>query len=419
MVKGLFSFDFFSKTVEEARIRTSLGGMISILTVFVIVVLTIWEIIDFRRVEFLSEVRVDKARVLYMDILDISGEVQEAITAGVHKTRVDENGREISSHQIKFVTSEDGKTVKQIDESDRGRVIRELYEKKGSDYCGSCWGSVSDGSNGEPGEKAAGKRCCDTCADVRIAYSEVGWAFHDGSGIKQCEEEGYQEWIEQMKNEGCNVAGAVKVNKVAGNFHFAPGASFTFNGRHSHDLSLYGRKDLPYNFAHNVHELSFGAMPGAQEEAEERIVAARLEERYGGKDGAQMVKPLNGQNKGTEDKHFTFQYFLKVVATRYELLDHKALETNQYSVTSHERNIVGGRDADHPHTAHGRGGVPGVYFQYDISPLKVINKEHRPGTLGNLVTSVLSMVGAAITLGSLVDFTTWEISKEAARRKGQ
>lgn len=62
MAKGLFSFDFFSKTVEEARIRTSLGGMISLLTVATIAILTIWEIADFRRVELLSEVRVDKAR---------------------------------------------------------------------------------------------------------------------------------------------------------------------------------------------------------------------------------------------------------------------------------------------------------------------------------------------------------------------
>lgn len=366
--------------------------------------------------------------VLYMDILDISGEVQEAISSGIHKTRLDKTGAEIGSHKIQFVASEDGKEVTQVDESERGRKIRELYAGKGADYCGSCWGSVPDGSDGSAGAQKEGKRCCNTCEDVRRAYSEVGWAFHDGSGIKQCEEEGYQAWIEASKNEGCNVAGSVKVNKVAGNFHFAPGASFTFGGRHSHDLSLYGRKDLPYNFAHTVHHLSFGAMPGDAEAEEERLLVQRFAESSSQKQKKAaeaeavrelLVNPLSGVSKDTDNKQFTYQYFLKVVATRYQLLGAaRAVDTNQYSATSHERDIMGGRDGDHPHTAHGRGGVPGVYFQYEISPLKIINKEHRPGTLGNLCTSVLSIVGAALTLGSLIDFTTWEISKEAARRKG-
>jgi hypothetical protein len=38
-----------------------------------------------------------------------------------------------------------------------------------------------------------------------------------------------------QSHEGCNLAGLVRVNKVAGNFHIAPGRSFAINGMHVHD----------------------------------------------------------------------------------------------------------------------------------------------------------------------------------------
>lgn len=346
-----------------------------------------------------------------MDILDISGEVQEAISTGIRKTRLDEGGKDISSHEVYFVTTEEGKTVPKS-ESERERKIREIYEAKGSDYCGSCWGSAPEGI----------ERCCNTCEDVRRSYSEVGWAFHDGSGIQQCEEEGYTAWIEETKNEGCNIAGSVKVNKVAGNFHFAPGSSFTFNGRHSHDMSLYGKKEKPYSFAHTINSLSFG--PSLDEQYGDKLLkSSRNGRKLQQKQKDLLVNPLNGVTKVTENKQYTFQYFVKVVATRYETLSGgvggsgQVLETNQYSVTSHEQDIMGGRDEDHPHTLHGRGGVPGVYFSYEISPMKIINREQRAKTFGSFLTGVCAIVGGVLTVGAIVDRGVWEADKALRRKK--
>lgn len=41
----------------------------------------------------------------------------------------------------------------------------------------------------------------------------------------QCKREGYVQRLKDEQGEGCTIHGFVNVNKVAGNFHFAPGKS--------------------------------------------------------------------------------------------------------------------------------------------------------------------------------------------------
>lgn len=47
-----------------------------------------------------------------------------------------------------------------------------------------------------------------------------------GQYFLQCTREGWKDKLETQRNEGCLVTGHLEVNKVAGNFHFAPGKSF-------------------------------------------------------------------------------------------------------------------------------------------------------------------------------------------------
>jgi hypothetical protein len=42
--------------------------------------------------------------------------------------------------------------------------------------------------------------------------------------------------LKNQEGEGCNIYGYLEVNKVAGNFHFAPGKSFQHGSMHVHDL---------------------------------------------------------------------------------------------------------------------------------------------------------------------------------------
>ena len=81
-----------------------------------------------------------------------------------------------------------------------------------------------------------------------------------------------------------------------------------------------------------------------------------------------MYNPLDNTN---HDSSFSgqsiFEYYTKVVPTRYKPLSGNDEITNQYSVTMHETKLK---------LKEGYG-IPGVYFFYEFSPLMVEIREHR------------------------------------------
>jgi hypothetical protein len=117
------------------------------------------------------------------------------------------------------------------------------------------------------------------------------------------------------------------VNKVAGNFHFAPGKSFQQNGMHVHDLHSY-TAGSSYDFSHKIHSLSFGQ-------------------------SVNFMNPLDGLLKKADKGHYMFQYFVKVVSTKYKFLNGTVVDTNQFSATEHERDTSGGG------AGRAAGGLPG------------------------------------------------------------
>lgn len=131
---------------------------------------------------------------------------------------------------------------------------------------------------------------------MREAYRLKGWAFNNADGIVQCEREGWTNKLKEQAEEGCTVFGFLLVNKVAGNFHFAPGKSFQQHNVHIHDLQPFGRK--AFNMTHCVKRLSFGTdYPGLVNPLDEHVEVAQ-------EGGSAM-----------------FQYFIKVVPTRYTKLN--------------------------------------------------------------------------------------------------
>lgn len=62
--------DAFAKTVEDARIRTTSGGIVTIASLLVILWLVWGEWVDYRRVSVLPELVVDKSRgMVCLDIM--------------------------------------------------------------------------------------------------------------------------------------------------------------------------------------------------------------------------------------------------------------------------------------------------------------------------------------------------------------
>ena len=291
------------------------------------------------------------------------------------------------------------------------------------DYCGQCGGVPDAPPNAiKPG-------CCSTCDEVREAYAQKQWAFGDGGGIEQCIREGYAEKLAEQRKEGCRIEGVLRVNKVVGNFHIAPGRSFTTGNMHVHDLDSYVVPNAPpsdqHTMSHFIHELRFGPQ-----------LPAELADRWQWSDH-HHTNPLDDTQQETDEPGYNFMYFVKVVSTSYLPLGwdplfssaiHSAydkaplgaqglgygsqgsIEAHQYSVTSHKRPLMGGNDAaeGHKERVHAGGGIPGVFFNYDISPMKVVNREARPKTFTSFLTGVCAIIGGTLTVAAALDRGLYE-----------
>ena len=130
---------------------------------------------------------------------------------------------------------------------------------KTAGYCGTCYGA----------EKEEGQ-CCNTCDELKKAYRTKGWALPDLHELEQVRSrrfwDFFVDWQENAlrklifllclsqcmtvpttaasmktalaRGVGCRMNGYLEVNKVAGNFHFAPGQSYQHGNIHIHGIVL-------------------------------------------------------------------------------------------------------------------------------------------------------------------------------------
>ncbi|KAI0204707.1 DUF1692-domain-containing protein [Astrocystis sublimbata] len=413
--------DAFTKTVEDARVRTTSGGIVTIISVIVVLYLAWGEWYDYRRIVIHPELIVDKGRgermeihmnvtfprmpceLLTLDVMDVSGEQQHGVLHGVKKVRLQPAAQ---GGGVIDVTA-----LALHDESEAATHLD-------PDYCGTCYGATAPAAATKPG-------CCNTCDEVREAYAQASWAFGRGEGVEQCTREHYAEKLDEQRQEGCRIDGAIRVNKVIGNFHIAPGRSFSNGNMHVHDLKNYWDSPVKHSFEHEIHQLRFG--PQLPEDVGKKHAKSSPWTNH-------HLNPLDGNKQTTEDPNFNFMYFLKVVPTAYLPLSAAkstgedkstddnvwlgtlgsgfdgSMETHQYSVTSHKRSLNGGDDAaeGHQERMHARGGIPGVFFSYDISPMKVINREERAKTFSGFLTGLCAILGGTLTVAAAVDRGVYE-----------
>eukprot|EP00761_Pharyngomonas_kirbyi_P012907 gb/GECH01012934.1/.p1 GENE.gb/GECH01012934.1/~~gb/GECH01012934.1/.p1 ORF type:complete len:387 (+),score=85.06 gb/GECH01012934.1/:1-1161(+) len=374
----LKTFDIYPKTYEEFKEKTFSGAAISLVSLSVIIFLVVSELMLWLQVERQDQLYVDTTgeggkisiylnisfpkvpcEGLELDMMDVSGEQQLNIDHSIYKTRLDLSGNPISD-PIKNEDLKLSDNSEDMDSFDRQLFeTKKRYENRGEDYCGSCYGAVS-----------SQYPCCNTCDDVRNAYRLKGWAFNPTENVEQCVHEIIAKKKKISRNEGCNVQGTLLVNKVAGNFHFAPGTSHQNQQSHVHSFMPFEVEN--WDPSHVIHRLGFG-------------------EEYPG-----LVNPLDGKEKqGADSGKGVYQYFVKVVPTIYESTDNKELETNQYSVTEHYR---AGQN------------MPGVFFMYDLSPIMVHIKETRKSFV-HFITSLCAIVGGVFTVAGIVDSIVYNASR--------
>ncbi|KAF9682536.1 hypothetical protein SADUNF_Sadunf05G0119200 [Salix dunnii] len=387
-MEGLMSkvrnLDAYPKINEDFYSRTLSGGVITLASSIVMFLLFFSELRLYLHAVTETKLVVDTSRgetlrinfdvtfpalpcsILSLDAMDISGEQHLDVKHDIIKKRLDSHGNVIEARP-------DGIGAPKIEKPLQRHGGRLEHNET---YCGSCYGA-----------EASDEDCCNSCEDVREAYRKKGWAVTNPDLMDQylnwqyaglpilhrwpflltftlyllsnCKREGFLQKIKDEEGEGCNIYGFLEVNKVAGNFHFAPGKSFQQSGVHVHDLLAF-QKDS-FNITHKINRLAFGGyFPG-------------------------VVNPLDGVQWTQETPSGMYQYFIKVVPTVYTDVSGHAIQSNQFSVTEHFRGTDIGR----------LQSLPGVFFFYDLSPIKVTFTEEHVSFL-HFLTNVCAIVGGMI-----------------------
>ena len=239
-------FDAFVKPLEDFRVRTFTGAIITFFCSFSICLLFFYEWRSYMTVDVNQELFVDMSRnqkltinlnmtfphlpcsILTLDLMDISGESKNDVAKGLKKIRLDKEGRVIVENLSNSKSTGASTTL----ETKLNNNPRDLTANN-STKCLSCYGA-----------EASNIKCCQTCDDVRLAYRQKNWHFSPfnveqcknelqdvGTNMQASEHSKDSSFIEKelASGEGCQLAGHFEINKVAGNFHIAPGVSFQQN----------------------------------------------------------------------------------------------------------------------------------------------------------------------------------------------
>nr|XP_048336826.1 endoplasmic reticulum-Golgi intermediate compartment protein 3-like isoform X3 [Ziziphus jujuba var. spinosa] len=362
VLNKLRNLDAYPKINEDFYSRTLSGGVITLVSSFAILFLFLSEFRLYLHTVNETKLLVDTSRgetlrinfdvtfpaircsLLSLDAADISGEQHLDIRHDIVKKRIDAHGNLIEAKQ-------DGIGAPKIEKPLQRHGGRLEHDET---YCGSCYGAETSDDD-----------CCNSCEEVQEAYRKRGWAMTNSDLIDQCKREGFFQKIKDEDGEGCNIEGSLEVNKVAGNFHFVPGKSLHLSNMHG----LLALQKDSYNISHKINRLAFGDyFPG-------------------------VVNPLDGVQWMQETPNGMYQYFLKVVPTIYTNVRGRSVYSNQYSVTEHFKSFE---------NAHSQS-LPGVFFFYDLSPIKVgdIQEEHVPFL--HFLTHICAIIGGIFSVAGIID----------------
>lgn len=176
--------------------------------------------------------------------------------------------------------------------------------------------------------------------------------------------------IEMINNEGCNLKGFFFVDAVPGTFYITSGYYGSVIQKLAND------RVLKLNIQHKINQISFGEFNKKE-----------IWSNFGGKI-AKLSYGLNFLKKRTEKNARIYQYYLKVVPTKF--LTYSGKEINNYQYTYSSFAELGIND------------MPSIYFRYDISPITVEYKQYKEKFL-NFFINICAILGGVFTITGIID----------------
>jgi len=354
------------------------GAAISLATIGLVGLLTCLELIDFAQVRTSEHLYVDTSRgapsmrinvnisfpalpcsVLTIDTLDLSGNRAPEAAQSISKVRLDANGRRL----LPGVPPAQAPGTRQL--LFEGTHIRSREPPAAAAATAATAAAAATRSSGKlPPLQGFGHAAGRGDILLSALLSELlPNVFEDKEAIAE---------LRTHIGEGCHIEGAVTVNKVAGNFHFA-----LSKADHHVLMTVFGQKES-INVSHVIHCISFGDVYPS------------------------MVNPLDGTPKVLTNTTGFFQYHIKVVPTLYEPWFGESLLTNQFSYTELFR------------TTHELDKFPAVYFHYEFSPIMAKFTQSRR-SYSSFLTGLCAILGGVFTMAGMVDSCLHRMTRSLAK----
>lgn len=188
-----------------------------------------------------------------------------------------------------------------------------------------------------------------------------------------------------QEGEGCGLFGILEVPRVSGQLRIVPATT----GAQSGGLLLPDfqvRHALYFNVSHAVRHLSFGTyFPG-------------------------MHNPLDNIYKHSDEGAAEARYNIKVVPSTYTAINGSVTLSNLYSVTEHFHPL---------HWHSGQNQLPGVFFAYDISGMKVTFTEQHGASLTGSIARICALVGGVMTVANIIDKIIYRSAALMKNRMGK
>ena len=396
IVKAVRSLDAYPKVQEDYVIGSTAGGIITFVCAAICALLFLSEYAHHRTTVITSEVKVDTMGVdrvtpnaerlrvsidvtfhalacelITLDTQDQAGEAHHDVHDGhLKKRRLDRHGRPLEKD---FVTEPVNKhkdlheEVTKLEKHAGGDEAHGGHHHAGDD--GRRRGDLLDGAEKEDEDDESGpdRKLLEQRGQVQRRQGDVVRAqmmnmFNLQDILDKQFPDGVEKAFRNENKEGCEVIGYLEVNRVPGSFSVSPGRSLQIGFAH---VQLQVRTDL--NLSHTINTFAFGeGFPG-------------------------FTSPLDGYDRELPP-NYVHQYFLKVVPTSFTPLSGPTFSSQQYSVTESSAGSNGLMGGARP---------SGVYFHYELSPIRVDYKETR-NSLSEFLTGACAVVGGVATMSGLV-----------------